>query len=143
MLREEWQVSAEVWSVTSFSELAREAREVERWNRLHPTGQARVSFVARNLEGQVPVVAASDYVCAYPSLVAGFLAVPFVALGTDGFGRSDTRSALRRFFEVDRQCIVTAALRSLVASQRVSAETVEAAIKRYQIDAEVQAPWLR
>jgi pyruvate dehydrogenase E1 component len=141
LLVDHWQVSADVWSVTSFSELAREARCVERWNRLHPTGERKHTFVAQCLAGDAPVVAATDYVHAYPDLVAGFIKAPYVSLGTDGFGRSDNRAALRRFFEVDRHHIAVGALYQLAEVGTVSHEIVSAAIVKYAIDAELAAPW--
>ena len=94
LLASDWGVAAEVWSATSFSELAREAREVERFNRLHPSEPARTSHVQHCLAGDAPVIAATDYVRAWPQLIAPYLSAPFTALGTDGFGRSDTRAAL-------------------------------------------------
>ncbi len=106
-------VSSEVWSVTSYSELARDAREAERRNRLHPLDAPVTSRLAARLTGDAPIVAASDYVRAYPQLVASFIRAPFTALGTDGFGRSDSRAALRAFFEVDRWTIAIAALSAL------------------------------
>ena len=109
MLGADWSVDAEVWSVTSFSELARDARTVERWNMLHPQAPARTSHAARCLAGDDPIVAATDYVRAYPNLIAPYLPASFVALGTDGFGRSANRVDLRRFFEVDRQAVVVSA----------------------------------
>jgi pyruvate dehydrogenase E1 component len=142
LLERDWQVSAEVWSVTSFSELAREAREVERWNRLHPNGQRKRSHVSECLEGDAPVIAATDYLCAYPDLIARFINAPYVSLGTDGFGRSDNRTALRRFFEVDRHHITVAALYSLAETGVTSTKTVAAAIEKYAINAEVSAPWM-
>jgi len=90
-LASEWNVEAEVWSATSFAELARDSREVERWNRLHPADAPRTSHLAQCLPGNAPVVAASDYVRAWPQLAGAHLDAPFTALGTDGFGRSDTR----------------------------------------------------
>jgi len=143
ILEEEWQVASEVWSVTSFSELAREARETQRWNRLHPTAERRTSFVAQCLPGSAPVIAATDYVSAYPGLIAGFIEAPWVALGTDGFGRSDTRAALRRFFEVDRQHIVIAALQALADTQSISNQTVADAIQRYGLAEDIAPPWMR
>jgi pyruvate dehydrogenase E1 component len=137
MLATEWSVASEVFSVTSFSELAREAREAERWNRLHPTQAPRRSHVETLLAGNDPIVAATDYVRAYPQLVASYLRAPFTALGTDGFGRSDTRAALRRFFEVTREHIVVAALVAL------SPQRAAEAIARYGIDAECDPSWLR
>src|SRR5262249_18407497 len=97
-----WKGSAGEWRGTGFTQLAREARETERWNRLHPNEDPRDSYVAECLCGDTPIVAATDYVCAYPQLIAPYLKARFIALGTDGFGRSDTRTRLRRFFEVDR-----------------------------------------
>ena len=143
LLARDWQVENEMWSVTSFSELAREAREVERWNRLHPEQEMKLSHVERCLPGTSPVIAASDYVRAYPQLIASYVAGRFVALGTDGFGRSDTRSTLRRFFEIDRQHFVIAALCVLQQQEAVSRKTVAAAIERYGVDAEVLPPWSR
>ncbi len=141
LLARDWQVEAEVWSATSFSELAREAREAERWNRLHPTQPARISHVARCLGGPLPVIAASDYVRAWPELIAAHARAPFTALGTDGFGRSDTRSALRRFFEVDRHQIVLAALQSLREGGQVDATLQAQALTRYGLASDTPAPW--
>ena len=105
LLRDEWGVDTEVWSVTSFGELARDARAVERWNMLHPADVPQLSHVEQCLGGDAITVAATDYVRAYPSIIAPFVGGDFVALGTDGFGRSATRAELRRFFEVDRHAI--------------------------------------
>jgi pyruvate dehydrogenase E1 component len=136
LLREDWKVDAEVWSATSYSELARDAREVERWNRLHPQAAPRTSHVGRCLAGAAPVVAASDYLRAWPQLVAAFVDARFTALGTDGFGRSDTRAALRRFFEVDRHHVVLAALHAL-GEGALAAQ----AIARYAIAVDELPPW--
>jgi pyruvate dehydrogenase E1 component len=142
LLEQDWQVAAEVWSVTSFSELSREAREVERWNRLHPAAEPRRSYVDGCLVGDAPVVAATDYIRAVPQLVASYLpGRRFVVLGTDGFGRSDTRAALRRFFEVDRHHVVLAALQSLADAGRVPREVLEQAIARYSLDPDAGASW--
>ncbi len=141
LLAQDWQVDAEVWSATSFSELAREAREAERWNRLHPEAAPRESHLQRCLGGEAPVIAASDYVRAWPQLVASHLRAPFSVLGTDGFGRSDTRAALRRFFEVDRHQIVLAALDALRQQGRVDAALCAQAIERYAIATERDASW--
>ena len=113
ILATDWNVSSEVWSATSYAELAREAREAERHNRLNPLDEPVVSHLAACLPGGAPIIAASDYVRAYPQLIAAYVEAKFVALGTDGFGRSDTRQALRSFFEVDRRHIVVAALACL------------------------------
>ena len=141
LLADDWQIAAEVWSATSFSELARDARECERWNRLHPGDAARTSHLAQCLAGDAPVVAASDSVRAWPQLIASSVGAPFTALGTDGFGRSDTRTALRSFFEVDRHQIVLAALTALAARGRVAPGRCSDAIARYGLSRDTQAPW--
>jgi pyruvate dehydrogenase E1 component len=140
-LAADWNVSSEVWSATSYAELARDAREAERHNRLNPLKGPFVSHLAACLPGDAPIVAASDYVRAYPQLIASYVEARFVALGTDGFGRSDTREALRSFFEVDRRHIVVAALACLGEQGRIPRETVAAAIQRFGIDGAAAAPW--
>jgi pyruvate dehydrogenase E1 component len=141
MLRDDWQIASEVWSATSFSELAREAREVERFNRLHPEQPHRQSHAGRCLAGDAPVIAASDYVRAWPQAIAGSFDAPFTVLGTDGFGRSDTRAALRSFFEVDRDHIVLATLDALARAGRIERALCAQAVQRYGIDAEANASW--
>jgi pyruvate dehydrogenase E1 component len=142
LLASDWNIAAEVWSATSFSELAREAREVERFNRLHPGEPARTSHLQRCLVGDAPVIAATDYVRAWPQLIASYLNAPFTALGTDGFGRSDTRAALRRFFEVDRHHVVLAALTALRDQSQLDAVTCAEAIARYGLSLDAQPSWL-
>jgi pyruvate dehydrogenase E1 component len=141
LLAEEWQIASDLYSVTSFSELARDAREVARWNRLHPAAAPRISHVARLLPGDAPVIAATDYVRAVPELVAAHVDADFTALGTDGFGRSDTRAVLRRFFEIDRFHIVVAALHALSRRGALPADVASNAIARYGIDTDSAAPW--
>jgi len=141
LLARDWQVQAQVWSATSYSELERDAREVERWNRLHPLQAGRRSHVQSCLGGDAPIVAASDYVCAWPQLIAGHVHATFRVLGTDGFGRSDTRAALRDFFEVDRHHIALAALTALREQGQVDAATCARAIERYRIDTQRPASW--
>ncbi|WP_342247752.1 alpha-ketoglutarate dehydrogenase [Pseudomonas sp. OTU2001] len=136
LLLQDWGISSQIWSVTSFSELARDAREVER-QRLFGSQCEGQSHLQHCLPGPVPVVAASDYVRAYAQLIAAHVSAPFTALGTDGFGRSDTRSALRRFFEVDRQHIALAALAGIDPGKHAAARL------RYGIDAHAEAPWNR
>ena len=143
LLRADWGVDSEVWSVTSFGELAREARTIERANRLHPRRRARHSHVQHCLAGNAPIVAASDYVRAYPQLIASYVDAPFLALGTDGFGRSDTRTALRAFFEVDRRHIAIAALTALGKRDARLRSAAQAAIERYAVDADADPPWTR
>ncbi len=123
ILEAEFGVASEIWSVTSYSELAREAAAVERRNRLNPQAAPEESHVAMHLAGVTPIVAASDYVRAYPQLIAPYVKASFTTLGTDGFGRSDTRSALRRFFEVDAGHIVVAALHALADTDAVPRAT--------------------
>ena len=102
-----------------------------------------ISHLGQQLAGETPIVAASDYVRAYPQLIASYLDASFTALGTDGFGRSDTRAALRRFFEVDREHVVLAALDALARHGDLDRAVVARAIERYGIDAELAAPWTR
>ncbi len=143
LLRDEWSVDAEVWSVTSFSELARHARTIERWNMLHPQEPPQVSHVTECLSGDEIAVAATDYVRAYPNLIAPFVPGSFVALGTDGFGRSATRAALRRFFEVDRQTVALSALHQLSKRGKVSSDVVADAITRYGFEVDAEPSWER
>src|ERR1700681_2319453 len=143
LLAQDWKVGSEVHSVTSFSELAREAADIGRWNRLHPLEAARRSHVERQLPGARPIIAATDYVRAYPQLIVPYVEGRFVALGTDGFGRSDNRPALRGFFEVDRHSIVVATLATLSRLGDLPKEAASQAIERYGIDAEAAAPWQR
>jgi pyruvate dehydrogenase E1 component len=141
LLADDWQVASEVFSVTSFSELAREAREVERWNRLHPLQAARTSHLADCLPTGAPVVAVSDYVRAVPQMIGSYLDSSYTVLGTDGFGRSDTRAALRDFFEVDRHHIVLAALTALVEQGRLEPRVCQRAIEQYGLLPERVASW--
>lgn len=143
LLRERHGIEAEVWSATSFTELAREAREVQRANRLQQPAARAASRVERCLGGALPVVAATDYVRAVPQLVAEYVGAPFVTLGTDGFGRSGTRADVRRFFEVDREHVVLAALDALARQGRVAPELVRAALGVADAAAPGQPPWTR
>ncbi|WP_454863238.1 alpha-ketoglutarate dehydrogenase [Pseudomonas hormoni] len=141
LLASDWNIDSEVWSVTSFAELAREAREVERWNRLHPGQPARRSHVQESLNDAAPIIASTDYVRALPQLIASYLPARYTVLGTDGFGRSDTRGRLRAFFEVDRHQIVLSALTSLVQEGLLDVGVCAEAIARYAIDVDAIAPW--
>ncbi|WCB92218.1 Pyruvate dehydrogenase E1 component [Baekduia alba] len=139
LLREDFDVGADVWSVTSYTELRRDGMEAERYNRLHPAGDdVRIPYVAEALgtRGAGPVVAASDYIRALPDQIRPWVEAPFTVLGTDGFGRSDYRKALRRFFEVDRHHVVVAALHALGRDA-----DAKKAIEKYGIDPESEAPW--
>ncbi len=142
VLAEQHGVSSEVYSVTSFSELAREARELQRLDRTSPQAVPRTSHVNRLLPGAAPVVAATDYVRAWPQLIAEYVAAPYVTLGTDGFGRSDSRQRLRSFFEVDAPSIVLAAL-EVLARTRAPGDVVFTDQRAPAADADVQAPWNR
>ena len=134
-------VAAHVWSVTSYKELHRDGLAAERWNRLHPEATPRIPYLRTCLEGtQGPIVAVSDYVTALPGTVARWLPRPPTCLGTDGFGRSDTRAALRDFFEVDARHIALAALTALVREGRVDAAAVVRARNEWGIDPERPDP---
>jgi len=136
LLENDWNIGADVYSVTSFTELRRQAMEVSRASRLVPrVGQ---SWIEKQLpKSGAPIVAASDYVSAVPDLIRPWIADPYTALGTDGFGRSDTRAKLRRFFEVDRHAVAVAALHAL-GDKRVAE-----ALRRYGIDPQAAPPWVR
>ncbi|WP_020647860.1 pyruvate dehydrogenase (acetyl-transferring), homodimeric type [Solimonas variicoloris] len=143
LLKEEWGVSSDIWSVPSFTELAREGREAERWNLLHPTQPPRKSYVQECLEGTTgPVIASSDWVRAYAEQIRPYVPGRYHVLGTDGFGRSDNRPALRDFFEIDRRWIVVRSLMALAEQKRLPPERVEQAIKIYGIKPDRRAPWL-
>ncbi|MFO7953895.1 MAG: pyruvate dehydrogenase (acetyl-transferring), homodimeric type [Thioalkalivibrio sp.] len=141
MLDKDFGVAAEVWSATSFNELARDGRDAERHARLNPEAKPRTSWVEECLGGsEDPVVAATDYVQAYADQIRAFVPADYRVLGTDGFGRSDTRAALRRHFEVDRYHIAVTALKALADAGTVEAKTVSDAIKKYKIDVERPNP---
>jgi pyruvate dehydrogenase E1 component len=141
LLEDEWDVAAEVWSVTSFSELRRDGIEVERWNMLHPTEEARRAYVSECLSAdRGPVVASTDYLRAVADQIRQWVPGRYRVLGTDGFGRSDYRSALRRFFEVDRHYGVVAALKELADSGELEPKRVQEAIERYEIDPQAPMP---
>ncbi len=145
LLEQDWGVAADVWSCPSFNELAREGRDCERWNLLHPREPQRKSFVARQLEShEGPVIASTDYVRMFAEQIRPFLPAgrDYRVLGTDGFGRSDTRTKLRRHFEVDRHFVVLAALRSLADEGKLDASKAAEAIQRYGIDVDRINPLL-
>jgi pyruvate dehydrogenase E1 component len=135
VLAEDYDVSADVWSATSYQQLRVEGLETERWNRLHPEEARRQPFVTHSLEAaEGPIVAASDFMKAVPDQIARWVPAPFVPLGTDGFGRSDDRPALRRHFEIDPEHITVATLAALAEFGDLKPEVVSDAIKRFQID---------
>jgi pyruvate dehydrogenase E1 component len=142
LLEEDFGVVADVWSTPSFTELRRDGIATERWNRLHPTSKQRESYVEKCLrKRQGPVIASTDYMRAVADQIRPFVSKPYVTLGTDGFGRSDTRAKLRRFFEIDRHHVVTAALKALADEGTVPAEKASEAIKKYGLDPEAAPPW--
>ncbi|WP_210495864.1 pyruvate dehydrogenase (acetyl-transferring), homodimeric type [Patulibacter sp. SYSU D01012] len=141
-LEEEHGVAAEVWSVTSYTELRRDGMAAERHNRLHPDEDRRVPYVAEQLAGDVPIVAASDYIRELADGIRPFVDAPYTVLGTDGFGRSDYRKALRSFFEVDRRHVVLAALTQLAEQGAVDRKVLGTVIEQYEIKDE-GAPWAR
>ncbi|KTD73192.1 pyruvate dehydrogenase (acetyl-transferring), homodimeric type [Legionella tucsonensis] len=135
MLKDDYSVTSDIWSVTSFNELRRDGLAVERYNAMHPQEKEQKSYVATQLKGRPgPVVAATDYLRIYADQIRPFVPNHFVTLGTDGYGRSDTRERLRHFFEVDAKFIVLAALNALVAEGSIDKSKVVDAIKRYNID---------
>jgi pyruvate dehydrogenase E1 component len=144
MLESEWGVAADVWSTTSFTELRREGLACERWNLLHPEGKQKVSYLADMLGKRPagPVIAASDYVKAFAEQIRPFIPQgrAYRVLGTDGFGRSDSRAKLRHFFEVDRCFVTVAALKSLAETGELKAKTVSDAIRKYDINPEKPDP---
>jgi pyruvate dehydrogenase E1 component len=143
ILEEDWGVAGDVWSVTSFTELRREGMEVERWNLLHPTATPRKAWVTEELERTAgPIVASTDYMRSFADQIRAYLprGRDYKVLGTDGFGRSDTRAALREFFEVDRRYVVIAALKALAEEGVIPVAKVAEAIKRYGIDADKPNP---
>ena len=141
ILAERYRVSADVWSVTSYKELRRDALEVERWNRLHPMETPRVSYIESALkEEEGPFIAVTDYMKLVAEQIYPWVPGGLIALGTDGFGRSDSRPALRRFFEVDAECIVLATLNALSRQNKVERKTVQQAIKDLNIDPEKENP---
>jgi pyruvate dehydrogenase E1 component len=141
MLEEQYGVAADVWSVTSYKELYKEGHEVERWNMLHPMERPRIPYVAACLADAPGIfVAASDYVKALPDSVARWFPRPLVSLGTDGFGRSDTREALRGFFEVDARTITFATLSALAREKQVGPEILKKAMVDLGIDPDKPNP---
>ena len=135
MLAEEWQVAADVWSVTSWNELAREAVAVDEWNLLHPGDSARTPYITSRLkDAPGPVVAVSDYMRAVPDQLAQWVPESWHSLGTDGFGLADTRAAARRYFHVDAQSIVVATLAALAQRGEVKSDVVQEAFDRYRLD---------
>jgi pyruvate dehydrogenase E1 component len=141
LLAERFGVGAEVWSATSYKELRREAQDAERWNRLHPGEEPRLPYVTRVLEGHPgPVVAVSDYLKLVPDQICRWVPNGLTPLGTDGFGRSETRQALRRFFEIDAEHVALAALGRLAAEGAIDGDAPRRAIEELGLDPEKANP---
>jgi pyruvate dehydrogenase E1 component len=140
LLENDFEVAADVWSVTSFTELRRDGIASERWNMLHPLEEPRHAYVTEQLDGRGPVVASTDYIRTYADQIRQWVPGRYRVLGTDGFGRSDSRQALRRFFEVNRHYVALAALKELADDGQVEPGRVQEAIERYEIDAEAPMP---
>jgi pyruvate dehydrogenase E1 component len=141
LLAQDWGVGADVWSVTSWTELRRDAVDTEEHNLLHPGDQPKVPYIKAKLTGaDGPVVAVSDWMRAVPDLVSRWIPNDYTSLGTDGWGRSDTRHALRRHFHVDAESITVATLRQLAAQGRVPVHVPAEAAKKYAIDDVTAAP---
>ena len=135
LLKSDFKINADVWSVTSFNELRKDGLETTRWNMLHPEEKQRISYVETLLNDEtIPTVAATDYMKIYADQIREFIPGNYSVLGTDGFGRSDSREKLRYFFEVDRYFIVIAALKSLVDANLVKVDQVSKALEKYNID---------
>ncbi len=144
LLKADFGVDANIWSCPSFNELHRDAIEVERYNRLHPLANKKLSFVASQLQGHDgPVIAATDYIRSYADRIRAHIPNDYHVLGTDGFGRSDSRANLRSFFEVDRYNVAVAALSALADQGKVGREVVQAAIEKYGIKTDTAPSWKR
>jgi pyruvate dehydrogenase E1 component len=137
LLKNDWGVAADVWSCPSFTLLARDGQDADRWNMVHPTEAPRLPYVTQLLQGtEGPVVATTDYMRLFAEQIRGYIPSgrTYKVLGTDGFGRSDTRAKLREFFEVNRYYITVAALKSLAEEGKIDAKVVADAIAKYGID---------
>ena len=141
LLKEDWNIEPGIWNVTSFSELRREAEEVERWNLIHPDETPKISHLEKCLSNhEVPTIAVSDYVKMLSEQIGPYIPGPYYSLGTDGFGRSDTRENLRSFFEVDRYYIVLTAVRALALDGKIDISKADDVIKKYGLNPEKPSP---
>jgi pyruvate dehydrogenase E1 component len=141
ILEKDYDVAADIWSLTSVNQLQREGKTALRWNMLHPQEEPRVPYVTRQLQGrQGPVVVATDYIKAYTDQLREFVPGRYVTLGTDGFGRSDTREKLRKFFEVSREYIVIATLKALADEGELDATRVVEAMRALGVSADKTDP---
>jgi pyruvate dehydrogenase E1 component len=141
ILRNDYKIESDVWSMTSVNEVAREGQAVARWNLLHADKPKREAYITQLLKDRSgPVIASTDYMKTYVEQLRAFVPKPFTVLGTDGFGRSDTRSKLRYFFEVDRYFVTVAALKALADEGKVDVKVVVDAMKKFGIDPEKPNP---
>jgi len=141
ILRQDYQVEADIWSLTSVNQLVREGQAIDRWNLLHPTDKPKTAYITQQLgDSADPVIVATDYMKAYGEQIRPYVRQPMHVLGTDGYGRSDSRTALRHFFEVDRHFIALSALKALSDQGSIKASVVEQAIKKFAIDPEKLNP---
>ena len=141
LLEKDWGVASDIWSITSFTELRREGIDVERWNMLHPDKPQKQTYVGKCLDkAEGPVIASTDYMRSFADQIRNFIKQRYVVLGTDGFGRSDSREALRSFFEVDRYHVVLAALKALADEGKLPSAKAAEAIKKYKIDTDRPNP---
>lgn len=137
LLKKDWNVTAEIWSVTSYNQLHRDGNEITRYNLLHPETKNKKAYVTELLENtKGPIISATDYMRLYSEQIRAFMPANriYKTLGTDGFGRSDSRSKLRNFFEVDRYWITLSALNALVEEKTIDKKVISSAIKKYGID---------
>ena len=141
LLKKDWGVESSVWSVTSYSELRREAEEVDRWNQNHPKENIKKSFLNDSLESvYTPIVAVTDYMKLVSEQIRPFIENTYLTLGTDGFGRSETRSSLRKFFEIDKYYIVFSAIQGLVIDKKIEPKLLSQVMEKYGLDSEKPNP---
>ncbi len=141
LLKDDWNVESDIWSIPGVNQLHREGAECERWNRTHPDKKAKVPYLTALMKGhEGPAVISTDYIRAYPEQIRRLVPNALTILGTDGYGRSDTREALRRFFEVDRYYITVSALKGLADAGSLEASVVAEAVKKYGLDSEKPNP---
>ena len=141
ILSKDFGIDSDVWSITSYSEIQRDGAEILRWNQLHPDKKPKETYIQKCLKGRSgPVIAASDYIRSHVDQIRPYINSSFYTLGTDGYGRSDTRKELRKFFEVNKESIVVNTLSALSHEQKIASKVVNDAIKKYKIDPEKPYP---
>ena len=141
ILSKDFGIDSDVWSITSYSEIQRDGAEILRWNQLHPDKKPKETYIQKCLKGRSgPVIAASDYIRSHVDQIRPYINSSFYTLGTDGYGRSDTRKELRKFFEVNKESIIVNTLSALSHEQKIASKVVNDAIKKYKIDPEKPYP---